>query len=306
MTRPPTDPSETLGFSAPALPTYTPINARPYWDVLEPAVTRAVTIAAQTLNRDPGSLYPPATAFALWAWQTRGVPAETTRIFRQRLVDEFVHLGMPEFSRSSRATYRSTLLAIAEVVTPTYEKTLPIPRSEPTAPYSASEVAALRSWAVRQGRPSRRRDALVLLALGLGAGLPTRELLAVRCTDLDWRDGILHVLVWESPARAVPVLPQWTAPLADLSVDEDRDRWAFRPGRQGVRSAQVTDFLHRGQQTELDVRPARMRTTWLLTHLAGATPPRELLRIAGLENLAALDRIAPFLPVQPTGTTPLD
>ncbi|WP_194383332.1 hypothetical protein [Microbacterium luteum] len=224
------------------------------------------------------------------------MPAETTRIFRQRLVDEFVHLGMPEFSRSSRATYRSTLLAIAEVVTPTYEKTLPIPRSEPTAPYSASEVAALRSWAVRQGRPSRRRDALVLLALGLGAGLATRELLTVRGTDLEWHDGILHVTVWEPRTRLVPVLPHWTAPLLDFLDDEDRDRWVFRPGRQGVRGAQVTDFLHRGQRTDLDVRPARMRTTWLLTHLIAGTAPRELLCIAGLENLAALDRITRFIP----------
>jgi hypothetical protein len=63
-----------------------------------------------------------------------------------------------------------------------------------------------------------------------------------------------------------------------------------------VRGAQVTDFLHRGQQTDLDVRPARMRTTWLLTHLTAGTAPRELLQIAGLENLAALDRIAGFLP----------
>ncbi len=133
----------------------------------------------------------------------------------------------------------------------------------------------------------------------------TRELLAVRSTDLDWRDEILHVFVWDTRRRLVPVLPQWTAPLVELTIDDDRDRWSFRPGRQGIRSAQVTDFLHRGHQTDLDVRPARMRTTWLLTHLASGTPPRELLRIAGLENLAALDRIVRFLPIQSTAT-PLD
>ncbi|WP_251449378.1 hypothetical protein [Microbacterium sp. Marseille-Q6648] len=240
-------------------------------------------------------MFPPATAFALWAWQTRGIPAEMDRIFRRRLVEEFVHRGMPEFSRSSRATYRSTLLAIVEAVTPAHDRTLPLPRSEPTPPYTIAEVASLRSWALRQGRPSRRRDALVLLALGLGAGLATRELLAVRGTDLEWRSGILHVAVWESRARLVPVLPHWTAPLID-SLDDERDRWVFRPGRQGVRGAQVTDFLHRGQQTDLDVRPARMRTTWLLTHLLAGTAPQELLQIAGLENHAALDRIAKFVP----------
>lgn len=152
---------------------------------------------------------------------------------------------------------------------------------------------------MRQGRAARRRDALVLLALGLGAGLATRELLAVRSTDFDWRDEVLHVTVWDSRSRLVPVLPHWTAPLLDVLNENEPDRWAFRPGRQGVRAAQVTDFLHRGQQTALDVRPARMRTTWLLAHLRAGTAPRDLLRIAGLENLAALDRITQFLPPHP-------
>lgn len=284
------------------VPGYASVRARPYWDQLEPAVTEAVTVAARTLGRPARSLYPPAAAFALWAWQTRGVPAQTMSMFRRRLVEEFVHLGMPDFSRSSRATYRSALLAIADAVTPAYEKTLPIPRSKPTAPYTQPEVAALRSWSLRQGSPSRRRDAMTLLALGLGAGLATRELLSVRGTDFEWRDGGLHVAVWESRPRLVPVLPGWTAPMIAAFESEDRDRWLFRPGRQGVRGAQVTDFLHRGQQTDLDVRPTRMRTTWLLMHLTAGTSPRELLQIAGLENLAALDRIAGFLPASAEAT----
>lgn len=299
------DPSGEQSNSTPSASGYTPVNALAYWDVLEPAVTPAVVTAARALGREERTLYPPAVMFALWAWQTRGIPAETNKIFRRRLVEEFVHLGMSGYTRSSRATYRSALIAIADAVTPAYEQTLPIPRSEPTEPYTVAEIAALRSWAVCQGGASRRRDALVLLALGLGAGLTTRELLAVRSTDLEWRDEILHVFVWDTRPRLVPVLPQWTAPLVELTIDDDRDRWSFRPGRQGVRSAQVTDFLHRGHQTDLDVRPARMRTTWLLTHLASGTPPWELLRIAGLENLAALDRIARFLPTQPA-PTPLD
>lgn len=109
------------------VPEYASVRARRYWDQLEPAVTEAVTLAARTLGRSARSLYPPAAAFALWAWQTRGVPAQTKLMFRRRLVEEFVQLGMPDFSRSSRATYRSALLAIADAVTPAYEKTLPIP-----------------------------------------------------------------------------------------------------------------------------------------------------------------------------------
>src|SRR5690606_14805897 len=108
----------------------------------------------------------------------------------------------------------------------------------------------------------------------------------------------VRVMVWEGRPRLVPVLPAWDKPIRDVIGEGGVDRWVFRPGRQGVRSAQVTDFLHRGHTTELDVRPARMRTTWMLVHLQSGTPPRELLRIAGLENLAALDRVTRFLPAR--------
>ena len=156
----------------------------------------------------------------------------------------------------------------------------------------------MRSWASAQGSAPRRRDAWVLLALGFGAGLATRELLAVRTGDLDVRETEVRVMVWEGRPRLVPVLPGWDRPLRDVVGERGVDGWVFRPGRTTVRSAQVTDFLHRGHTTQLDVRPARMRTTWMLDHLRRGTPPRELLRIAGLENLAALDRITRFLPAR--------
>lgn len=275
---------------------FVPVKAAAYWDVLEPVVVSAVSTAARVTGRDARGLYPAATAFVLWAWQTKALELEVKTMFRRRLVEEFVHRGMGSYTRSSRATYRSVLLAVVDAVTPPGEASFPIPRSAPTPPYPPAEIAALRSWASAQGSDGRRRDAWVLLALGFGAGLATRELLAVRTGDVDVRADEVRVMVWENRPRLVPVLPAWDRPLREVAGESGVDRWVFRPGRTTVRSAQVTDFLHRGHTTELDVRPARMRTTWMLTHLQQGTPPRELLRIAGLENLAALDRITRFLP----------
>ena len=47
-----------------------------------------------------------------------------------------------------------------------------------------------------------------------------------------------------------------------------------------------------------------MRTTWLLEHLDAGTPPKELLRISGLKNFAALDKIAAFAPKTGHSVTP--
>lgn len=276
---------------------FMPIKAAPYWDVLEPVVVSAVSTTSRVTGREPRGMYPVATAFALWAWQTKGLAPEVSRMFRRRLVEEFVHRGMDSYTRRSRATYRSMLLAIVDAVTPPGEEPFPIPRSDPTPPYTQPEVAALWSWANGQGTARRRQDARVLLALGLGAGLATRELLAVRVEDVDCRADSVHVMVWDGRPRVVPVLPAWETPLREaLAAAVRTDQWLFRAGRTGVRGAQVTDFLNRGHKADVEVQPVRMRTTWMLGHLQAGTPPRDLLRIAGLENLAALDRITRFLP----------
>lgn len=276
--------------------TFAPKKAARYWTALEPVVTSAVTKTARRTGREPRSLYPVATAFVLWAWQTKGLDLDVTRMFRRRVVEEYVHRGMESFARGSRATYRSVLLTIVDAVTPPSELPFPIPRSDPTPPYTVAEIAALRSWASAQGSNVRRRDAAVLLAMGFGAGLATRELLSVRTGDIDVRGDEIHILVWSGRPRLVPVLSAWQPGLRAAIGELGDDQWVFRVGRTGVRSAQITDFLHRGHTTKLDVRPARMRTTWLLAHLQAGTPPRDLLRIAGLEHLAALDRIRRFLP----------
>ena len=153
----------------------------------------------------------------------------------------------------------------------------------------------LYSWATSQGTDHRRRDAIALLALGLGAGLAAREILGVRVRDLDTTTDDIHVIVWESRPRVVPLSKQWDRPLRRILADLKPNDWLFRPGRISATSGQVTDFLLRAR-TDLDVRPSRMRATWLVEHLRDGTPPQEFLQISGLKNLAALDKLAAFVP----------
>lgn len=252
----------------------------------------AVAEAALLSGRTPRSLFPATVAYVLWSWQSRGTPLERSRIFCRALVEEFIHLGMGAYARGSKATHRATLTLLVDTLNPTEHTRarLPIPRSTPTAPYTEAEVAKLYSWATSQGTVRRQQDALALLVLGLGAGLATRELLAVRVSDVDTREAQAFVVVWEGRPRTVPISPSWRRPLRRIIGELDPADWAFRPGRSGANSGQVSDFLQRARTT-LDVRPSRMRATWLLEHLDAGTAPHELLRISGLQNLAALDKI---------------
>lgn len=271
---------------------YRPINALPYWETIGEFIDDAVAEAAQAMGKDVRALYPSAVPFVLWCWRTRGTPLVRERIFRPQPVEEFVHLGMTDYLVGSRATHRAALRLMVETLNPTaaYRYGFPIPRSSPTAPYSPVEIAALHSWALTRSTAHRRRDAMILLVLGLGAGLATRELLAVETGDLDLES--MSVTVWASRPRFVPISATWRTPLLRVASELSSTGWAFRPGRHGINPRQVTDFLERSGTRE-DVRPSRMRATWLLGHLEAGTAPRELLRISGLRNLAALDKIAP-------------
>jgi integrase len=222
---------------------------------------------------------------------------EVPRIFRWQVLEEFIHRGMTGYLSGSRATHRSTLTLVVEVLNPAdvRQHHRPIPRSKPTEPYTVAEVAALYSWATSQGTVRRRKDALAILALGLGAGLATREILGVKAGDIESSANRLLVMVWEGRPRVVPILDAWQPMMRRVLNDADPESWLFRPGRATATSGQITDFLLRAR-TDLDVRPARMRTTWLLEHLAIGTAPKELLRISGLKNLAALDKITQFAP----------
>ncbi|GEP27818.1 hypothetical protein E3O11_03405 [Cryobacterium levicorallinum] len=276
---------------------YRPINALPYWEMIGEFVAASVADTAAPSGRSERSLYPAAVAFVLWCWQSRGTPLERRRIFRLVTVEEFVHLGMTRYAAGSRATHRSTLLLMVEALNPAEvtRNHFSLPRSEPTRPYADPEIAALASWAMSQGTPRRQLDSIALLTLGLGTGLATREILGVRTSDVDARMDDMQVIVREGRSRVVPVLDGWQRPLHRILENRDPTEWLFRPGRASAASGQITDFLLRAR-TELDVRPSRMRATWLLSHLTAGTPPRELLRISGLRNLAALDKIACFDP----------
>ena len=275
---------------------YMPIGALPYWSVIGPYARDVVARLRDGTRQDEDAIYAAVTPFLLWCWQTRALDLTDERVLRARNVNAFIASGMPHHLWSSRATIRSALWRILEQLAPAeaVESRRSIGRRDPTQPYSSTEVAALYSWADTQTTGHRRDDALALLALGLGAGLSTRELLSVTGEHCRVRDDVTWIKVTGARSRDVLVGREWGRTLASV-VEHRRDTLLFRPGRASVADGQVTDFVTRSR-TSLDVRPSRMRTTWLLGHLRDQTPPAKLLEFSGLTSLAALDRIAVFLP----------
>lgn len=284
---------------------YLPIYALPYWDEIGSFVRAAVHDAAtdtrstneigRGAGRSSREFADAATPFVFWCWQARAMPLERRRIFRRDVIDQFAHLALPHLARGSMATHRSALHRMADLLNPDGPPHTqhPIGRSDPLRPYTPPEVSALHSWASSQNTLRRRHDALTLLILGLGAGLATRELLDVRPLDIRLRGQALVITVTGSRPREVPVLSEWRPSLERIIDAVDPTQWLFRPGRLSSEPGKVTDFLTRARTT-LDVKPNRMRTTWVVRHLNDGTPASDLLRIAGLSTFAALDKLSRF------------
>lgn len=276
---------------------YIPVLALPYWHLLGPFVLDVVARCEGRIDRTPEALYAAVTPMAMWVHQVRGDVLTVERVFRGATIEEFVGRGMGQYLPRSRATMRSTLWRMLEVLAPAEATRArrPIRRAMPTPPYSSAEVTGLHSWALGQATEHRRLDALALLALGLGAGLSTKELLSTVARDVaSTAGGQLVLEVDGRRARQVPVLDDWRGPLSRV-LTQRSNGYVFRPLRRDAAEGQVTDFLLRGR-TDLDIRPARMRTTFLVHHLVAGTDPGRLLRISGLSTLASLDRLRPFCP----------
>jgi hypothetical protein len=213
-------------------------------------------------------------------------------------VERFVEVALA--GERSAATYRSTLRRVAPLLTsaaPWEPRPASLGRQALVAPYSEVDVKILCEDAALQPTEARRRAALGLLALGLGAGLDGRWVAKVRATDVLKRGRFVIVSVGEPAARSVVVRAKWEHTVLELASSAGG---GFLLGGDSVssnRTSHLTDSLVVPTGHPRLV-PARLRSTWLLEHLLAGTRLPELCRAAGLKRLNAcsdlIEHMAPL------------
>jgi integrase len=172
----------------------------------------------------------------------------------------------------------------------------PLPPSEPAPPYSAAELISLRSWASSQSTPARRTNASVLLACGVGAGLSASEIGNLRVQNIVIDNAGVKVIVDGRRQREVPVLGEWEEPLR-CRVDElAGNRFAFRENHTQFYPNIVSNFVNRSRVVGVRPQTQRMRTTWIIRHLAAGTHVVAFMDAAGVDSLEALTRYVRFVP----------
>jgi len=211
-------------------------------------------------------------------------------------VERFVAVGL--VADPSRATYRSVLRRIGPLLTrraPWEARAATVAHRQVAVPYATEELAALRADAIVQPTAGRLRAARALLALGAGAGLDGRWVARVRREDVSTDAGVVLVRVGEPSARVVPVRASFEDEVLDLASSAGDEFVVGGRSTSKNRAGTLAASLVVGNGHPR-FSTSRLRSTWLVTHLAMGTRLPELARAAGLRGVTVLSDLLAFVP----------
>lgn len=270
------------------------------WEVIAEPVRDWVSKTNHATPLDARRALTATAQFARYCWQEAGLGLDPEDLFHLDLINEFVINALPDVSITTRSTYRSDLLKIARAVRPTdlalRGNTL-IPAHEGVnPPYTPAEERLLWSWAEAQATQPAVINAKVMLAAGLGAGLFVNELMNLTARDVHVDDdGVLLTIGGDRP-RIVPVRIEWEDTLATLAQAAlRRDMYLFRPGRRSITPNSVYNFVSRSKNRPFPISMQRLRTTWIINHLAAGVPVPVVRNAAGIHSRTGMRRYLDFL-----------
>lgn len=274
------------------------------WAALRPVAIAACTAADYSTPASALQCMSTVAHYLAWAHR-QNLPLELEQVFHPDHVERFIAHIASGHSSETVATRRGYLRKVGRACT----KKAPWPApSRPYAanitlqpPYNEQEVNALWEAAHAQSNDQRTRVAQVLLCLGLGAGLKPGEMLQITAADhVRHHPGDPRLVVLLLENRIVPVLHEYTQALLDLCR-----RYPDGP-LIGAHNPKTKDPLGKVRDnvewpTWLEFKPARLRTTWMVSVLRHGTRISEFQQIAGTVSAKSLEAVAPYVPLRAEG-----
>lgn len=227
------------------------------------------------------------TGFAEWVLLT-GIGNLDDSVLRADVIDAYTAQRLADVSAPVAGRERKLLRTLAGL------ENSPEPRNRetsapPSQPYTRDEQDEIAQWAEWQSTEGRRRQCRAIAALALGCGLTSAEMLQVRIGDiLLLSDGMAAV---DTAGRVVPVTAEWNDSLAVLH-NGSTSQFVIAPNAASRKRNTLLGTIRRAGYPSPS--PQRMRVTWLLNHIDGATPLNTLIEAAGLTSPDMLRRLLPF------------
>lgn len=277
--------------------TYTPTIEIAIWTATRDLVTAAVAKCTGKTAYADHDLLQAATRLAAWVHEQPELDLSQRVVFAPATIERFVAEGLGHYAPASRGNRRSMLLRMSEVLLgdkARRARLAPLPASTASAPYTNHEIAELRAW-TRLSTGARRKNALVLVALGVGAGLSAGEVLGVTRQDIVREGTAVWVIVTGARPRRVQVECAWSDSLLRAVVGLEPGDWVFGNGRATAGKNMVTNFVAKTATTGLAPNSQRMRATWIVDQLRAGTAAVPLMRAAGVASLEAITRYVQFV-----------
>lgn len=289
-----TDVLDAFSSYKPELPTDDVAIIRQF---VESAVVLTLPLTSYTVT----TLLRPAMYFVHWAVCICGAELDASTVFTQPVIEQYVHETMPDLTDGTKRNYRAWLLRVAEAVNPDANPNNPMPLAGRAleTPYSSAELDALDRWASGQRTAYLRQNAAVFLALGIGAGLPAKEMVQVRAEDITVdENGAVAIAVVGQLKRSVIVTARYEKTLSHAAKTAPTGAFVFLPKRTRTNNDVVSAFVGRTDTPRgtPPVRSRKMRNTWLVRHLTNRVDVTTLMEAAGLQSLESISRLAQFVP----------
>lgn len=235
-----------------------------------------------------------------WAIQN-GHPCDRDALLTGRVIEDYIRRGCSHITSGSRASYRSDLRSVMRAAGSELDQARRfnrIPARNVHAPYSPAECQQLISTVNYQPRQGNRQRLQACIALGLGAGIDSADLLALRAGDITdhGRDGI-EIHVRGRAPRQVWLLHEFED-LLRVGIRGLGPR-TFVVSGKGTAGRNSVNKLY-GQVVHTGRRPpqfeqGRMRNTWLLRLLEAPIPLGLVMQVAGLQSARTLTDLVTFV-----------
>lgn len=268
---------------------YTPLLSKDSWTKVRPfAVEIIATRCAHMTEHQRYEHQRSLAYFGDWVVQTGMVPLDGA--LRSDVIDVYTVDRAREISPVVAERERKMLRALAGIP-PTVEKRRVTTSSEPERPYTDAELVLFHSWATHQPTEALQRACLAIFVLGAGCGFTSAEALSVRGTDLIEVDGVLAARA-QRDGRIVPVLERWHDCMERLRATASVELVIAPDSRE--RKSALRAVLDRSIG-ERKPTLARLRVTWLVTHLDAGTPLAALLPASGMTSTDSLRRAMKYV-----------
>lgn len=272
---------------------YRPLNVLPAdWDRVKDFCRWAVLTYGPANAKIAAEMLSTVTLFVLWATGEEYAPLDYASIFHPSLMGRYLRSRVSNKNSSAYKSLHSRLFRIASAVAGVDHNRRKRGRyAVPVHEYTAGELADLESWAGAHRSKERRHQAGTVLALMGGAGLWTKEALAVREADILTDDNGYSIRVSGRNARVVPVLSDFARYLDTPDTRSHDARFVLFPdGSNAETRAGSLRLLYRGAHP--NPNPQWLRDTWMLRQLR-ALPASIVMEAAGMPDVTTLRRYLP-------------